>query len=332
MRYMNRKARALVIVAILLFALMSCNFPDVNLAGGGQATPMPAVNQTLTALFAVTQPSSPTATLPPVVTATKAIETAITTVPLPTQPPKVAPTNTVIVLPTATPTTAPQPAATIPSVRPTGLVLAKYLTTPPTIDGDWSEWKDITKEYPSNFVVWGANNWTGADDLSSSFHVGWDNNYLYIAMKVHDDKYVQNSTGANIYKGDSLELLLDTHLQEDFYYNQLSPDDFQLGISPGRPDPNGTKEAYLWFPSNIAGSRGNIKIAALLETGIYRVEAAIPWSVFEMTPVNGQQYGFTLSVNDDDDPNNAVQQSMVSDVANRHLTDPTTWGTLQLVK
>jgi hypothetical protein len=51
-----------------------------------------------------------------------------------------------------------------------------------------------------------------------------------------------------------------------------------------------------------------------------------------MAPVSGNHYGFALSVNDNDDPNKNVQQSMVSNVPGRHLTDPTTWGDLQLVK
>ncbi len=210
--------------------------------------------------------------------------------------------------------------------------MAKYLSTPPAIDGDWSEWKDITTEYPANAVVYGNNNWTNDTDLASSFHIGWDDNNLYIAVKVRDDVYVQNATGADIYKGDGLELLLDTNLKEDFYYTQLSPDDFQLGISPGRPDPDGTKEAYLWFPSNIAGARTNVRIGSRLEAGLYRVEAAIPWNVFEITPAGGRHYGFSISVNDNDDANNNVQQSMVSNVSSRHLTDPTTWGDLLLVR
>ena len=65
---------------------------------------------------------------------------------------------------------------------------------------------------------------------------------------------------------------------------------------------------------------------------MYRVEAAIPWNVFELSPVNGTHYGFCMSVSDNDNPGENAQQSMVSNVATRHLTDPTTWGDLQLVK
>ncbi len=323
---MNRKIRPLLVAAALVVAQLACNLPDSN---AGQPTQLPAPNQTLTALFAFSPDVvTATATLPPVVTVTPSVATATST-----QPVVSTATNTQVSAPTATFTKAPpQLTATIPGVRPRSPVTAKYLNTPPVLDGDWGEWKSLTTEYPAGNVVFGKQNWTDDDDLEASFHIGWDNNNLYIAVKVRDDKYVQNATGENIFKGDILEILLDTKLQDDFYYNKLSPDDFQLGINPGRPDPGGTKEAYLWFPNNIAGARSGVQIASRLEDGIYRVEAAIPWSVFEVTPVAGMHYGFALSVSDNDNSGENLQQSMVSNVANRSLADPTTWGDLQLVK
>jgi hypothetical protein len=328
---MNTKKRLALVAAALLIAQMACNLP--NRSNGGAATQLPAPNQTLTALFAFTPLAgnpTVTATLPPVVTATKAqvsVPTATNTQapPTPTVTIPPAPTSTFTLVP-------PRPTATIPGVRGQSPVVAKYLNTPPTLDGDWGEWKNLTTEYPAGFVVFGKNNWENDDDLEASFHVGWDNNYLYLAVKVRDDKYVQNATGENIFKGDSIEILLDSKLQDDYYYNKLSPDDFQLGINPGRPDPGGTKEAYLWFPNNIAGARSGVQIASRLEDGVYRVEVAIPWSVFEITPAAGRHYGFALSVSDNDNGDENLQQTMVSNVAVRHLTDPTSWGDLRLDK
>jgi hypothetical protein len=325
---MIKKGRFILVLVTLVAAQLACNLPNKS---NGEATPLPAPNQTLTALFAFTPKAaiaSATVTLPPVVTATKnqpAAPTATNT--------QVPPAATATRAPSATFTNAPpQPTATIPGVRGRSPVVAKYLSTPPTLDGDWGEWKSLTTEYPAGNVVFGKNNWTGDDDLDASFHVGWDNNNLYIAVKVRDDKYVQNASGENIFKGDSIEILFDSKLQDDFYYNKLSPDDFQLGINPGRPDTDGTKEAYLWFPNNIAGARSGVQIASRQEEGVYRVEMAIPWSVFEITPAAGRHYGFALSVSDNDNADENQQQSMVSNVTVRHLTDPTSWGDLRLDK
>jgi len=66
--------------------------------------------------------------------------------------------------------------------------------------------------------------------------------------------------------------------------------------------------------------------------GIYRVEARIPWSVFNVTPSNGKHFGFALSVSDNDNSGWNEQQSMVSSAGNRHLTQPMTWGELMLAR
>lgn len=331
--------RALLGVAALAFAALACNLPSVRQPN--QPTPLPGPAQTLTALFAIATPDpsfgTPTVTLPPIVTSTPA-ESGGGIAPTNTQPAPTATTAqatavpTVAITPIVPTNTQPAPQATATTASRRAVFNAQFLNTPPTIDGDWSEWKDVATEYPANIVTFGAGNRQNDDDLAVSFYVGWDNNNLYIAVKVRDDRYVQNATGANIYQGDSIEILLDTKLEEDFFYASLSPDDFQLGINPGRPDPSGTREAYLWFPSNIAGTRSSVTIAARQEEGLYRVEAAIPWTVFETTPANGKRFGFVISASDNDDTAQNVQQSMVSSSAGRRLTDPTTWGELRLVR
>lgn len=347
---MRTRKRMLPVIAALIVAQFACNLPTRS-SSTPVETPLPAPNQTLTALFSLTTKIAltPSATLPPIFTATSAESgggVVATATLVPTQPP--APTATKVVsAPTAIPTVAitpilQQPTATRrPPVVPTNtsapvgrrtVFTANYLSSAPTIDGDWGEWKTLTKEYPANHITYGGGNWVNEDDLSSSFHVGWDEDNLYIAMKVRDDVYVQNASGENIYLGDSLEILLDTKLQDDFYYSQLSADDFQLGINPGRPTPGDTREAYLWFPSSVVGKRTNVSIGALRETGVYRVELAIPWNVFETTPSDGKRFGFMLSASDNDDGDDDVQQTMVSSSAGRRLTDPTTWGELRLVK
>jgi hypothetical protein len=64
----------------------------------------------------------------------------------------------------------------------------------------------------------------------------------------------------------------------------------------------------------------------------YIVEAIIPWSILGITPAKDQRYGFAFTISDDDNPDKAVQQSLVSNVSTRVLTDPTTWGNLVLIR
>ncbi len=345
---MKRNLRLLIGVGSLILAQLACNLPALGGGTNGTAT-IPSPNQTLTAIFAVTPVGdADTPTLPPVVTATEdpnqgggqegaATPTddvnqgggqEATATPKPVNAATSTPNR-----PAATATNRPPaPTATIPSARTNVKAVANYMSKAPNLDGDWSEWKNVTIEYPANTVVFGKKNWKDENDLSASYHVGWDNTYLYIAVKVHDNKYVQNASGTDLYKGDSVEILLDTKLQDDYYYNKLSPDDFQLGISAGRPDPSGTREAYLWYPTELTGKRSDVKIGSKLEDGGYRVEAAIPWTLLEMKPADKMHLGFALSVSDNDNPDKNEQQKMVSNDPQRDLSDPTTWGDLQLVK
>ena len=78
--------------------------------------------------------------------------------------------------------------------------------------------------------------------------------------------------------------------------------------------------------------KSSVKVAAISTADGYQVEAAIPWSLFSISPQNGQHYGFAFSISDNDNASKNIQQSMVSNISTRVLTDPTTWGDLTLVK
>jgi len=312
---MNRIIRAGG-AAVLVLALAACNLPrPTPTPGPGIPTP----NLTMTALF---RPGgiSGTATPPPLITATPPGEA---TEPAVTQP---AQQVTASVTPSAT---ATEEGGLPVDFRVNARFEAEFLTTPPVLDGVWDEWD--TRAYPIRAVVYGSNNRENPEDVEGSFRIGWDRNNLYLAVKVLDDRYVQNATGVMLYQGDSLELQLDTDLEGDLETTTLNDDDFQLGISPGRPDVNGTREAYLWNPPGLAGSKSQVQIAAVQGDGVYRVEIAIPWSLFNLTPAEGDMFGFSLNVSDNDNPNENVQQTMLSAVSGRTLTDPTTWGLLVLV-
>jgi hypothetical protein len=314
------------VTAILLISILltSCNlFPS---------TPQPtgaAPNLTLTALFNTNLNIPPTVTPPAVVAPT--IE--LPTVSVPT----VAPTNT---SPAATATTSVPPTATqvpptatlAPKERAGSQMQAGFLSDAPIMDGSYEEWLDQTYKYKLPYVVWGAKNWKDAADLEGAYAAGWDNDYLYVSVKVTDDKYVQNATGALLYEGDSIELLIDTNLLGDFYAQYLDNDDFQLGFSAGKKTTN-IDENYLWYPKGSAGSKSKIKMASMFETGsVYRIEVAIPWSLLGVTPSKGMRLGFAVSINDNDDSTKNVQQTMLSTAQFRNFLDPTTWGELVLVK
>jgi hypothetical protein len=331
-------------MAILAFSLLSCNLTTT-------IAPLP----TATEIIPPTPENTATDALPPTFRPPAAAFTSTSVPPTETVIPSSTETATPN-LPTATatntlapydPNSTPTPPPTIPSGYHTATPHPYYSITPtippptsrssasstaiqftPSIDGDWGDWPNA--ETSAGYVVFGATNWVNSNDLDSSYKTAYDANNLYIAVKVIDDVYVQNSTGNKIYLGDSIEILMDANLKGDYYSRGLSSDDYQLGISPGKGSIGGPKEAYLWYPANLRGARPKIAIATRQISGGYELEAAIPWSVFNISPVSGLHFGFALSVSDNDSPGKEIQESMVSSVSTRRFLNPTTWGDLTL--
>jgi hypothetical protein len=320
----------LLILSALFLAVLACNLPAVT-------TPTPFIfptpDLTMTAIFNPTQVINPNIppTLPPPATSSPlptAVPGTATTIPtiLPSSP------SATFSAPTAAPTSTPVATQVVegPEARPKYSVSAIYFSDPPDLDGTFDEWG--LQKYPVDAVVYGSGSWKNANDLSATVMLGWDEENLYLAVNVQDDVYAQHATGENLFEGDSLEVLLDANVSGDYYSDELSGDDYQLGISPGSPDPGEDPETYLWYPDSKAGPRPNVEIGVDQVATGYHVETAIPWSVFNIEPSRGDHFGFAVSVSDNDNPDNDVQQSMVSNVPTRSLSDPTTWGDLQLLK
>jgi hypothetical protein len=218
----------------------------------------------------------------------------------------------------------------IPVARSSPLAVAPFLSKAPAINGSWDDLPS-SSEKPANIQVYRNPAYTGDAKPGMSYRIAWDNNYLYIGVKVGDENYNQASTGENIYKGDSVEMLIDTNVSSDFYVHSLSADDYQLGISPGYGRIGNKPEAYLWFPAGKEGSRSDVKIAAINPSaGLFRIEFAIPWKLLGITPTAGMHLGFAISYSDDATESKAEQDLMISNDRNRVLTDPTTWGDLTL--
>ncbi len=302
---MTRRVVLLVLVA-LAAAIVACEIP-----GTTSPTPfaLPTPNLTLTAIFAPTDTPTeapPTQALPP----TLAI-------------PSFTPTSTTGTTPGA-PTATPNPAAGRPNGTPLSAV---FLTVAPAIDGNLSDWTGVS--YGVAACTYGCNLRSGNSDLSGTVYLGYDSTNLYIAVQVRDDKYVQVTSGRNMYKGDDVEIQFDANLTADFTSTSLSSDDYQIGLSAGNfgtVAPN----AYRWYPRSSEGSLSTVVVKAKQMADGYTLEAKIPWTVFGVTPTSGAKFGLAISISDGDQADTAVQQSMVSSVATRKLLNPTTWGTLIL--
>lgn len=295
---------------LVQFLALAASVAACTLPGAASPTPFtfPTPNLTHTAIFAA-----------------QITETPPEATPLPGETP-IVPTPTGAAVVTALPSPTLSPLSSRPNGTP---VTADYLAAAPTIDGVLTEW--TTTAYTANQVVFGAASWTGTSDLSATYYIGWDAGNLYLAAHVRDDRFVQVSTGRYLYKGDDVEIQLDTDLAGDYYSTGLSGDDYQIGLSAGD---FGTRapEAYRWLPAALEASQSAVTVAGRQTAEGYDIEARIPWSAFGLSPAGGSSYGFALSFSDNDLAGSAVQQSMVSSVGTRRYLNPTTWGTLILAR
>jgi hypothetical protein len=294
--------RSISILALL--ALSACTLP-----GAASPTPFtfPTPNLTHTAIFAATATNTP---------------------PPPTLPPLESPTSlpaTATELGAATATTGPSPTQT---PVPAEAVTAAYLSAPPVIDGSLADWSTsvYSVDRPLSYASTG---WTGTADLSARYQLGWDVNYLYLAVERFDDLFAQVSTGRYLYRGDDVEIQFDADLAGDQSSTSLSSDDYQIGLSPGNFGSR-APEAYLWYPRSREGALSSVNVKASQQGQGYILEARIPWTILNVTPKENDQFGFVLALSDNDQAGVAAWQSMIASVTGRRLADPTTWGSLVL--
>lgn len=208
---------------------------------------------------------------------------------------------------------------------------ALFAVDAPRIDGNLDDWADTTRT-ESLYRVYNVAEWDRTDDVRASWRLTWDRENLYVAVDVEDDTHVQVEQGNAIFRGDGISLQIDTQ-RADASDQQLSADDFQINLSPG--DFAGNPAAAYRFRGDSSGSivdftGHSVQVAAVRTPGGYILEAAIPWGDLEVVPEGGLLLGIALNVNDNDTPGTAVQEVMMSNVATRKFSDPTSWGTITL--
>ena len=225
--------------------------------------------------------------------------------------------------------TLPGDAAT-PTLPPASDVVAGRFA--PILDGDPADWADLPF-YTSPYTVFTGDGWDGSDDLAPTWWVAWDDVYLYFAFSVADDIHAQNQSGNAAFRGDSVELQIDTDRPGDFG-PRLSSDDFQVSLSPGD---FGALPPSAWLFQGTPGgdmldapAGHTIVVAARPSVDGYTLEAAIPWVDLRLTPTPGLIIGLAVNANDNDRRGTAAQEVMKSNVPGRRFGDPTTWGTLTL--
>ncbi len=167
-------------------------------------------------------------------------------------------------------------------------------------DPNWKKAVVLDLDQPEQFAIVTRRTarWDGPQDLSATMHLMWDDDYLYIGMKVIDDVYCQNEEKRLIWRGDGLQFLLDPCRGG--------------GEKPGKYDylcaltKNGA-EAWCHSSADAARAPANevddfkLKITPTGEQGNMIYELGIPWHrVSPFVPKVGGNIGLGMIVNNDD--------------------------------
>jgi Carbohydrate family 9 binding domain-like len=254
---------------------------------------------------------------------------------------------------------------------------ATQSTRPITIDGDLSEWSDVpgfTMDQEKFFYVgqgMSSAKWTGAKDLAATFRVQWDEQYLYLAIQVTDDKVTEPhgslvaGTETGSWDDDGVEVMLDgdgccatryyigdlIHHELHFVYSARHPFVFDNFWKPA-PDapramfrlPDGREEPLSFAGEFMAKNDVtaifsqppyNGKFAFKRTATGYNLEIRMVVPGATMAPINsgGHPIGFDIAINDNDAGTGPLKQQLHwSGMNGLFWRDTGLFGTLVLIR
>ncbi|MGB0389608.1 MAG: sugar-binding protein, partial [Ardenticatenaceae bacterium] len=166
--------------------------------------------------------------------------------------------------------------------------------------------------------------WSGPEDLSGVARAVWDEEYLYLAVKVTDDAVVQESANEYLHRGDAVELFWDIDLASDFGQDAYSADEAQMVFSPGNFS---GKPPFAWVHQSPTGNfHRKMMVGYSFSPEGYQIEMRVPWSGLAIVPESGQIYGYALALSDDDTFGDATQETQMATTPKLPYLHPTHWG------
>ncbi|WP_404386034.1 CHAT domain-containing protein [Knoellia locipacati] len=238
----------------------------------------------------------------------------------------------------ASPTTSPSPSSSGPStvrlMEPAVRLTAKRLGSPPTLDGDPSEWAEVPV-LVSDAVVYSRT--SGSPTIAGRWRLGWDSAALYFFVEVTDPRVEQLDLPDNsqLYKGDGVGFEIGTWAARVSTTTLPSRDlNVLFGITDGVERPtiigavNGPKGANFEKLTDLT-----VDGTGVITSEGYRIEAAVPWERLNVTsPQRGTLLSMNLTVSDGNADTRGLR-TMVSNNPERTLNDAKgryRWGQLAL--
>lgn len=174
------------------------------------------------------------------------------------------------------------------------------VTTPPTIDGDLSDMEDLASGSISHADRW-SGTIEGPEDVSGQFFVGYDDEYLYVGVRVVDDVVVCHMPPDEIrnhWHADSVELTIDPTGDAE-----NTSTTFKVGIFPC------TTESFEARASRDADANQGViertapgmQVASQLLGDGYTIQTRIAWEDMPAQPAPGDAIRFNVLIYDADD-------------------------------
>lgn len=136
-------------------------------------------------------------------------------------------------------------------------------------------------------------------DLDATLRLGWNDRGLVVFVEVSDDSCVESENIGSLWRNDSVEM---------FVTEQLGgPDYYQVAIAAG--EPAGKKMRYKLYDHRKTEPKSELTVEVSSRRTIagYNIEALLPWKNLRKTPVENDEIGFQLFVNDSDSSNDRFQ-------------------------
>jgi len=193
-------------------------------------------------------------------------------------------------------------------------------------EGDWARATVIDISDERQFRHFRkTSNWSGPEDLSAKMRFLWDAENLYMAVEVTDDVFRNPSTAGQIWRGDSIQFLVDPKRGQ-----KEKPGKYDYAFGVGKDGP--AASAYLSADGRApTGPAPEIKFATTKgEKGNMVYEAAIPWSrLVPFEPGVGANLGMAVILNEDDEPTRDAVMAWFGDL---HTKEVETVGDLILTE
>ena len=195
-----------------------------------------------------------------------------------------------------------------------------YDVDPPiTIDGKLDDWAEVPNPILLNKpeqVTYGKDMWTGPDDLSGVIRLAYRAGGLFIAAEITDDTVNMPYRARDIWKGDHINLWMDTSPAQDPNRKMFGRGQFHVVFNPGTlGGVNGKGEVtdpeiYVYRPEGLPQEGGQI-VSRRTEKG-YIIEAFLPWERVGIPAARmNQDVNFEVAISEaDGDP--ARQETLMT--------------------